>query len=203
MTSADAIRRIGGDPGRIVDALRSRGAYHSYLELHIEQGGILERDRIPVGMVEGIVWIDRYDVMVTGFANHAGTTPMADRQDALLAAAHLTIAVRETVTTEPARQVGTVGQLDVTPNASNVIPGVVRLTIEFRDSRHLRSSTGSRSRSASRRRDRARHEDIHRFAPTSQRDRHAPEVQRAIERSAGDTVSPRSDCPVAPVTMRR
>ena len=84
-------------------------------------------------MVEGIVAIDRYEVTVTGFANHAGTTPMADRQDALLAASHLTIAVREIVSSEPGRQVGTVGRLDVTPNAPNVIPGVVRLTIELRD----------------------------------------------------------------------
>ena len=133
MTRADAIRRIGGDPGRISEAVRPSGAHHCYLELHIEQGGTLERQRIPVGVVEGIVSIDRHEVTVTGFANHAGTTPMADRQDALLAASHLTIAVREIVRSEPGRQVGTVGRLDVTPNAPNVIPGVVRLTIELRD----------------------------------------------------------------------
>ena len=132
-TRADAIRKIGGDPGRIMDAVRPRGAHHCYLELHIEQGGVLERERIPVGVVEGIVSINRYEVTVTGFANHAGTTPMADRQDALLAAAHLTIAVRQVVTSEPGRQVGTVGRLEVTPNSPNVIPGVVRLTIELRD----------------------------------------------------------------------
>ena len=93
MTRADAIRKIGGDPGRIMEAIRPRGAHHCYLELHIEQGGTLERQNIPVGVVEGIVAIDRHEVTVTGFANHAGTTPMADRQDALLAASHLTIAV--------------------------------------------------------------------------------------------------------------
>ena len=97
MTRADAIRKIGGDPGRIMEAIRPRGAHHCYLELHIEQGGTLERQSIPVGVVEGIVAIDRYEVTVTGFANHAGTTPMADRQDALLAASHLTIAVRQIV----------------------------------------------------------------------------------------------------------
>jgi hypothetical protein len=70
---------------------------------------------------------DRYEVTVTGFANHAGTTPMAERQDALLAASHLTIAVRQIVTSEPGRQVGTVGRLEVTPNAPNVIPGVVSI----------------------------------------------------------------------------
>jgi N-carbamoyl-L-amino-acid hydrolase len=93
MTRADAIRKIGGAPDRITDAIRPRGAHHCYLELHIEQGGVLERERIPVGVVEGIVSIDRYEVTVTGFANHAGTTPMADRRDALLAASHLTISV--------------------------------------------------------------------------------------------------------------
>ncbi len=133
MTRADAIRKIGGAPARITDAIRPRGAHHCYLELHIEQGGVLERERIPVGVVEGIVSIDRYEVTVTGVANHAGTTPMADRQDALLAASHLTIGVRQIVTSEPGRQVGTVGRFDVTPNSPNVIPGVVRLTIELRD----------------------------------------------------------------------
>jgi N-carbamoyl-L-amino-acid hydrolase len=83
--------------------------------------------------VEGIVAIDRYDAVITGFANHAGTTPMADRQDALVAAAQLTLAVREVVNGEPGRHVGTVGRLEVAPNAPNVIPGSVRLTIELRD----------------------------------------------------------------------
>ncbi len=133
MRRADAIRKIGGDPGRIMDAIRAKGAHHCYLELHIEQGGNLERQKLPIGVVEGIVAIDRFEVTVTGFANHAGTTAMADRRDALLAASHLTIAVRQIVSSEPGRQVGTVGRLEVTPNAPNVIPGVVRLTIELRD----------------------------------------------------------------------
>jgi beta-ureidopropionase / N-carbamoyl-L-amino-acid hydrolase len=133
MTRADAIRKIGGDPGRVMEAIRANGAHHCYLELHIEQGGTLEREGIPVGVVEGIVAIDRHEVTITGFANHAGTTPMPDRQDALLAASYLTIAVRQIISSEPGRQVGTVGRLDVTPNAPNVIPGLVRLTIELRD----------------------------------------------------------------------
>ena len=130
---ADAIRRIGGNPDRIMEAIRPKGAHHAYLELHIEQGGNLDRTGVPVGVVEGIVAIERFSVAITGFANHAGTTPMPERQDALLAASHLTIAVRDVVTGEPGRQVGTVGQMDVLPNAPNVIPGAVRLTIELRD----------------------------------------------------------------------
>jgi N-carbamoyl-L-amino-acid hydrolase len=130
---ADAIRKIGGDPDRVMTAIRPKSAHHAYLELHIEQGGTLERDRVSVGVVEGIVNIERYAVVITGFANHAGTTPMADRQDALLSASELTIAVRLAVSSKPGRQVGTVGQLNVEPNAPNVVPGVVRMTIELRD----------------------------------------------------------------------
>jgi N-carbamoyl-L-amino-acid hydrolase len=72
-------------------------------------------------------------VTITGFANHAGTTPMVARQDALVAAAALTLAVREVATGEPGAQVGTVGHMDVVPNATNVIPGEVRMSVEFRD----------------------------------------------------------------------
>ena len=133
MRRADAIRRIGGDPDRILDARRPKGAHHCYLELHIEQGGTLERAGIPVGVVEGIVAIDKYDAVVTGVANHAGTTPIAERHDAMLAAAHLTVAVRDAVTRVPGRQVGTVGHIEVTPNSPNVIPGLARLSIELRD----------------------------------------------------------------------
>jgi N-carbamoyl-L-amino-acid hydrolase len=130
---ADAVRKIGGNPDRIMDAVRDKGAHHAYLELHIEQGGTLERDHVKIGVVQGIVNIERYTVVVTGVANHAGTTMMVDRQDALVAASQLTLAVREAVTAKPGRQVGTVGQLNVEPNAPNVVPGVVRMTIELRD----------------------------------------------------------------------
>lgn len=133
MTRAEAIRRIGGDPSRITEAVRPKGAHHCYLELHIEQGATLDREKIAVGVVEGIVAIRRYEVTVSGVANHAGSTAMADRHDALLAASHLTIAVNDVVTALPGHHVGTVGRLEVTPNAPNVVPGVVRLTIELRD----------------------------------------------------------------------
>lgn len=186
MTRADAIRKVGGDPGRIMDAVRPRGAHHCYLELHIEQGGNLERQGIPVGVVEGIVAIDRHEVTVTGFANHAGTTPMADRQDALVAASHLTIAVRQIVNAEPGRQVGTVGRLEVIPNAPNVIPGAVRLTIELRD-----LSPDKLTRLAERIRVRAAEiaSDTATSIAFTSSNHNAPahaaaDVQRAIERSA-------------------
>jgi N-carbamoyl-L-amino-acid hydrolase len=129
----DAIARIGGNPVRIEEAVRSKGAWHAYVELHIEQGGTLDRARVPIGIVEGIVAIHRYDVVVEGFANHAGTTEMDRRQDALVAASRLVLAVREIAAGRPGRQVGTVGHLDVHPNSPNVIPGRVRLSVEFRD----------------------------------------------------------------------
>jgi N-carbamoyl-L-amino-acid hydrolase len=129
----DGVRKLGGDPDRIMDAVRPKGAHQVYYELHIEQGGTLEQNRTAIGVVEGIVSIERLSAVVTGFSNHAGTTPMAGRQDALIAAAQLTIAVNEAVKSRPGRQVGTVGQLNVEPNAPNVIPGTVRLTIELRD----------------------------------------------------------------------
>jgi N-carbamoyl-L-amino-acid hydrolase len=183
---SDAIRRIGGDPNRIAEARRPKGSHHCYLELHIEQGGTLERAGVPIGVVEGIVAIDKYDAIVTGFANHAGTTPIADRHDALLAAAHLTVAVREAVTRVPGRQVGTVGHIEVTPNSPNVIPGLARMSIELRDlSTHTLASMMDDIRA--RARDIAANTqttiDITRTmqaAPASA----TPAVQEAIERAA-------------------
>ena len=133
MRRGDAIKRIGGDPERIMDARKPKGAFHAYLELHVEQGGLLERQTLSVGVVQGIVAIERYQARITGVANHAGTTPMAERQDAAVAAAHLTLAVREIVTSHPGRQVGTVGKLEISPNAPNVVPGSAVLIIELRD----------------------------------------------------------------------
>jgi N-carbamoyl-L-amino-acid hydrolase len=130
---SDAIRKIGGAPERIAEAVRRPGSFACYLELHIEQGGVLEKGGVDIGVVEGIVAIDRYDVEIRGFANHAGTTPMAERHDALVAASHVTIAVDEMVRGEAGAQVGTVGQLTVSPNVPNIVPGTVRLVVELRD----------------------------------------------------------------------
>ncbi len=126
---ADGLRKLGGDPTRLAEARLSAGAFHCYLELHIEQGGVLYKANVPIGVVVGIVSIDEYDVEIRGFANHAGTTPMKDRHNALLAAAELIEAVQKVVTREPGRQVGTVGRLQVFPNAVNVVPGLVKHSI--------------------------------------------------------------------------
>ena len=127
------LRKIGGDPDHLGQARIAPGSFRCYLELHIEQGGNLDRAGLPIGVVDGIVCIDDYDVEIRGFANHAGTTPMPERHDALLAAARLIEAVHKIVTREPGRQVGTVGRLEVSPNAPNVIPGRVTHSLELRD----------------------------------------------------------------------
>src|SRR5512146_3185897 len=133
LTIEQGIRKIGGDPTRLSEARIAKGSFRAYLELHIEQGGNLAKAGVPIGVVEGIVSIDEYDVTIRGFANHAGTTPMPERRNALLAAAKLIEAVQQIVTAEPGRQVGTVGHLEVTPNARNVVPGLVKCTVELRD----------------------------------------------------------------------
>src|SRR5437870_2857528 len=86
-TIREGIRFLGGDPTKLAGVKRDKGSIAAYLELHIEQGGILDNEKIDIGVVEGIVGINWWDVTIEGFANHAGTTPMNQRQDALLAAA--------------------------------------------------------------------------------------------------------------------
>ncbi len=133
ISKREAMKKLGGDAARIAEAKRAPGSFAAYLELHIEQGGKLDRAGVPIGVVEGIVTIDDYDVHVRGFANHAGTTPMAERRDALAAASQVVLAVQQIANGEAGAQVGTVGQMSVKPNAPNVVPGDVELTVEFRD----------------------------------------------------------------------
>jgi N-carbamoyl-L-amino-acid hydrolase len=132
-TIHEGIAFIGGDPQRIAMARRNPGDIAAYLELHIEQGGILEETKTDIGIVEGIVGLYWWDVTIEGVANHAGTTPMNRRHDAMLAAAKFTLMVNRVVTSKPGRQVGTVGRISALPGAPNVIPGKVVLSLELRD----------------------------------------------------------------------
>ena len=132
-TIGEGIKFIGGDVTKLSEVKRVKGSIAAYLELHIEQGGILENEKIDIGVVEGIVGINWWDVTIEGFANHAGTTAMNNRQDALLAAAKFIEAVNRVVTSVPGRQVGTVGRIQALPGAPNVIPGKVVLSLELRD----------------------------------------------------------------------
>jgi len=130
----DALRRVGGDPDRL-EASR-RQDIKAFLELHIEQGIVLESRSLDVGVVTSIVGIHRIEIVFEGAADHAGTTPMALRHDALVAAANTVAAVRriaEQLAAEgPDHFVATVGILSVEPGASNVVPARCRLVIDAR-----------------------------------------------------------------------
>ncbi len=132
-TIGDGLRRLGGNPDRLEDARREPGSLAAFLELHIEQGAVLDQDDIDIGVVEGIVGIMRWNVTVDGLTNHAGTTPMDRRVDAMVGAARLVDAVHRIALDMPGRQVATVGRLIAEPGAPNVIPGRVRMTLEIRD----------------------------------------------------------------------
>jgi N-carbamoyl-L-amino-acid hydrolase len=133
LTVGDGVKEIGGNPDSIKNVAIKKGELVAFLELHVEQGGILEKENIEIGIVQGIVGIADWDVTVEGFANHAGTTPMNLRQDALLAAAKLIIAVNEVINNYDGSQVGSVGKISAHPGAYNVVPGKVVLGMEIRD----------------------------------------------------------------------
>jgi beta-ureidopropionase / N-carbamoyl-L-amino-acid hydrolase len=132
-TIREGIKFIGGDVDKLASVVRKPGDITAYVELHIEQGDILHSEKINIGVVEGIVGINWWDVTIEGFANHAGTTPMKGRRDALLAAAKYIEAVNRAVTSVPGRQVGTVGKIQAFPGAYNVIPGKVTTSLGLRD----------------------------------------------------------------------
>jgi len=125
-----AIRDFGLDPARIPDAVL-HPEVKGYLEFHIEQGPVLESWGAPVGVVEAIVGISRWDVGFAGKANHAGTTPMNMRRDALACAAEWIGLVEHVAETTPGL-VATVGKIDAQPGAGNVIPGLATATLDVR-----------------------------------------------------------------------
>ena len=133
LTLGQALARVGGSPERVTEAALEPGHYAGFLELHIEQGPTLATEGIEIGVVEGIVGIRRFRVRVSGFANHAGTTAMGIRRDALVTAGRFLVAVHEEAQSWPGRQVATVGRIEAHPGAPNVIPGAVDLSLEIRD----------------------------------------------------------------------
>ncbi len=132
------------DEGQSVQAVLDEIGYHGHdridletaaglIELHVEQGRTLEREECPVGIVDSIVGITTQTISFTGSANHAGTTAMDERQDAFAGAAAFSLAVEQTVSQTDGPTVGTVGEVHVSPNGSNVVPGDVRLGVDIRD----------------------------------------------------------------------
>jgi N-carbamoyl-L-amino-acid hydrolase len=130
-TLADALHAVGGQPGNLASAVRQPGAIAAYLELHIEQGRVLEAAGAPIGIVSGIVGIRRATLRFTGRPDHAGATPMALRHDALTAAAATVLAAEQAAKSFEGA-VATVGALTLAPNQSNVVPGEVELQVEMR-----------------------------------------------------------------------
>ncbi|MGW2160143.1 hydantoinase/carbamoylase family amidase [Nonomuraea sp. NPDC001699] len=129
---AGPLREAGGDLDRVADAAWPDGSIGAFLELHIEQGPVLERAGVPIGVVTSIVGRTLVEARVRGRQGHAGTTPMDLRRDAMAAAARVVLAVEE-LARSGACQVATVGALNPTPNVPNVIAGEVRMTAELRD----------------------------------------------------------------------
>lgn len=134
----DALIRAGGSPGDLTGPLRKDREIKAYVELHIEQGKLLPQGGHDIGIVTDIVGIKRFRILVTGQADHAGNTPMNDRQDALVGAARLVDWVNRMARSFDARGdgyfVGTVGRFDVSPNAANIVPGSVDFVLEIRTS---------------------------------------------------------------------
>ncbi|HET6469570.1 MAG TPA: allantoate amidohydrolase [Geminicoccaceae bacterium] len=127
----EALRAFGCDPAAVGSVARRPEAVLGYVELHIEQGPVLEAAGLPLGVVTAINGASRFQIEVQGEAGHAGTVPMALRRDALAGAAEMVLAVERRAAAE-AELVATVGRLDVVPGAINVIPGGVRLTLDLR-----------------------------------------------------------------------
>ena len=128
----DAMIKFGLDPEHIGAAARARRELHAYVELHIEQGPVLEQQNLAVGVVTAIAGATTLAAKLTGMAGHAGTVPMAMRRDALAGAAECICMVEEFCKTDAAGLVGTVGYIDAMPGATNVIPGLVSFTLDIR-----------------------------------------------------------------------
>lgn len=129
----ESLAKIGGNWAKFVTAKRDQSQIAAYIELHVEQGGILENLHKQIGVVEGIVGTYRGMITVSGKANHAGTTPMEMRQDALVAASQIVLAVNDLGKKTPGNQVATVGKFNVFPNTTNIVPGQVEMSIDVRD----------------------------------------------------------------------
>ncbi|QNK65150.1 Zn-dependent hydrolase [Variovorax sp. PAMC26660] len=132
---AQAMRRIGARPEALTHAARGPGSIAAFVELHIEQGPVLESEGLPVGVVSHIVGIRRVAITVTGQPDHAGTTPMDIRRDALVGAARVIDAAHREASAmngQPHYVVATVGRLALSPNVPNAVPGRVDMVLEVR-----------------------------------------------------------------------
>jgi allantoate deiminase len=134
---AEAMRAYRLDPKRLREAARSASSLKAYVEVHVEQGSVLENEGLPVGVASGITGSVRLQFTLKGEARHAGTTPMNLRRDALAAAAKA-ISLVESKAAETGTTVGTVGQLELEPGGINIIPGWVTFSLDLRDMDEIR-----------------------------------------------------------------
>ena len=130
---ASRMADIGGDLSRVASAARGPGELAAYFELHIEQGPTLYRSSTPIGVVTGITGRAVFEVDIVGMSNHAGTTPMSERRDALVSASRLVLEIQKMAAQDEICRVATVGTVQAQPNAVNVIPGRASIGLEFRD----------------------------------------------------------------------
>lgn len=172
VTLRTAMEAFGLSPDRIPSIRRDPDRTIGFIETHIEQGPVLERENQPVGIVTAICGIDRHRITVTGETGHAGTLPMEGRRDALVGAAALVTEVNRMARETPDLR-GTVGALEVSPNAVNAVPGHVRLTAEFRSPKdEIRDAAG---------------EALHRFAERLAAD---TRLEIVCERTYSQTAQP-------------
>lgn len=129
----DYLLDVGGDPDRLAEATWAPGRIRAFIELHIEQGPVLERLGLPIGVVDVIVGRTILEAEIRGEQQHAGTTPMPNRRDALAAAAGLLLDIRKIAADDQVCSTATVGHLEVSPNTTNTIPGLARLRADIRD----------------------------------------------------------------------
>lgn len=127
---AQAMREFGLDFNKVGDAAIDPQSLLAYIELHIEQGPVLEHNDLPVGVVTGIAGARRFDIIVTGFAGHAGTVPMSMRQDSLAAASEMILLVEQLAHAQ--NLVATVGRIENRPNGVNVIAGKTTFSLDIR-----------------------------------------------------------------------
>ncbi|TVQ37428.1 MAG: allantoate amidohydrolase [Geminicoccaceae bacterium] len=128
---ADAMRAVGFDPDAVASCAYGKGSVLAYVEAHLEQGPVLESEGLPVGVVTAIATGTRHRFTVKGMAGHAGTVPMAKRQDALAGAAEMVLACEQVAQTAES-VVATIGQIQVSPGAINVIPGEAAFSLDLR-----------------------------------------------------------------------
>lgn len=134
LTLSEAMQRHGLDAMAALTAARAPDSLYAFVELHIEQGPVLDREGVPIGVVEGICGLQRWEVRLTGTPNHAGTTPMSMRNDAFQGLAEFAVAIDGLLESHGGPQsVATIGRAELFPGAANVVPGEARFALEFRD----------------------------------------------------------------------